>query len=571
MTIGREPAGVAHYHGPMSEDTPSQAPPAEDQHDAHRLEQQRREKRDAIADLGVDPYGSATSDLIYLNDARDKYAKKADDAWNAETARAKEAGEDPNRDADQRPRVKVAGRIVLKRDGGKLIWLQLRDHTTGPASLFEDPEIPTAVKRKLDPDLQIAISKKDVEAPGFEIAQQFDLGDTVIVEGPLMKTRKGETTIWASAVEIASKSITPPPEKWSGLTDIDQRYRRRYVDLHTNPRTMWTMRMRSRLMSLIRTHMEARGYLEVDTPVLQAQAGGAAAKPFVTHMNALHMDLFMRIAPELYLKRLLVGGMPRVYEVSRNFRNEGLSPRHNPEFTSMEAYEAFGDYNTMMELAEGLVRACAAYVCDEYHDAGDLVLPFGDLNIDYADNFMQITFRDLFKNALGFDVDDHDSAMKAAPKHKVRTHTEEGAERAPILIINDLFEEAAEPTIDPQRPTFVTDYPSALSPLTKPKADDPAYCERWDLFIGNMEIGPAYTELNDPDVQAAKFREQLAGQGADEETFRNFDDDFVHALKVGMPPAGGIGLGLDRICMLLLNAKSIRDVILFPMMRPEAD
>ncbi|GAB4516735.1 MAG: lysine--tRNA ligase [Phycisphaerales bacterium] len=554
----------------MPDDTPGATAEHEPQ-DTHRLEQQRREKRDAIAALGVDPYGGATAELIHLNDARAKHSQKADDAWNAELERAKAAGEDPSTNADQRPRVRVAGRIVLKRDGGKLIWLQLRDHTTGPAALFDDPDIPTVVKRKLEPDLQIAVSKKDVEEPGFDIAKQLDLGDTVVVEGPLMKTRKGEVTLWATELRIASKSVTPPPEKWSGLTDIDQRYRRRYVDLHTNPRTMWTMRMRSRLMALIRTHMEARGYLEVDTPILQPQAGGAAAKPFVTHMNALHMDLYMRIAPELYLKRLLVGGMPSVYEISRNFRNEGLSPRHNPEFTSMEAYQAFADYNTMMELAEGLVRACAAYVCDDHHDAGDLELPFGDLRIDYASDFARITYRELYKNALGFDVDDIDSAMNAAPKHNIKTHTDDATPRDPILIVNDLFEEVAEPTIDPERPTFVTDYPSALSPLTKPKANDPDYCERWDLFIGHMEIGPAYTELNDPDVQAQKFREQLAGQDADEATFRTFDDDFIHALKVGMPPAGGIGLGLDRLCMLLLDAKSIRDVILFPMMRPEAD
>lgn len=552
-------------------DEPTQQATAPDAEDTHHLEQQRREKRDALAQLGVDPYGQHTTDLVFLNDARARHSNEADEVWNTEVARAKEGGEDPNPERDHRPRVKVAGRIVLKRDGGKLVWLQLRDHTTGPAALFDDPEIPTAVKRMLEPDLQIAVSKKDVEAPGFDVTKLLDLGDTIVAEGPLMKTRKGEVTLWATRVEIACKSITPPPEKWSGLTDIDQRYRRRYVDLHTTPRTMWTLRKRSRLFALIRAHMEARGYLEVDTPILQPQPGGAAAKPFRTHMNALHMDLFMRIAPELYLKRLLVGGMPAVFEISRNFRNEGLSPRHNPEFTSMEAYEAFGDYTTMMELAEGLVRACAAYVADETYDAGDLILPFEDLNIDYGTSFERITFRDLFRNALGFDVDDVDAVMNAAPKHKVKTRTDSDEARAPILIVNDLFEEVAEPTIDPERPTFVTDYPSALSPLTKPKADDPDFCERWDLFIGNMEIGPAYTELNDPDVQAQKFREQLAGQDADEETFRTFDDDFVHALKVGMPPAGGIGLGLDRLCMLLLNARSIRDVILFPMMRPEAD
>ncbi len=549
-------------------DQPQQEGPSPEE--THKLEEQRRINRDAIAELGFDPYGQADTGLLALNDARAKHSESADTRYNDELARAKEASRDPDPAADTRPRVKVAGRVMLKRGQGKLIWLQLRDHTTAPAQLFDDPETPTLLKRKLEPDLQIAVSKSAVSEEAFQIVKkQLDLGDIVVCSGPLMKTNRGEVTLWADEFSVASKSIAPPPEKWSGLKDVDTRYRRRYIDLHSNPRTMWTMRMRSRLVSLIRAHMEARSFLEVDTPVLQAMAGGAAAKPFVTHMHALGADLYMRIAPELYLKRLLVGGMPRVFEVSRNFRNEGLSPRHNPEFTSMEAYEAFGDYNTMLELAEGLVRACAAYVADETHDAGDLVLPFGDLRIDYGSPFVRITFAELFERAVGCSMHDEKAVRNACAANKVPAAID-GVERDHIILVNELFEEVAEPTIDPERPTFVMDYPSALSPLTKPKPDQPELCERWDLFIGGMEIGPAYTELNDPDVQADKFRQQLAGAGADEETFRTFDADFVHALKVGMPPAGGIGLGVDRICMLLLDAKSIRDVILFPMLRPES-
>ena len=535
----------------------------------HHLEQQRRANRDAIAALGVDPYGGRTGDLVSLAEARRRHSDKTDEAYNAAVERSKETGEALGEKDDPRAVAKVAGRVVLKRDGGKLIWMQLRDHSSAAAAMADDTDVPLAARQQLEPDLQIAISKKDVEEPGFEIAKNIDLGDVVVVEGPLMKTRRGEVTLWATRLEIASKSLAPPPEKWSGLQDIDQRYRKRYVDLYANPETMWAMRMRSRIVSLIRTHMDARGYIEVDTPILQAQAGGAAATPFVTHMNALDMELFMRIAPELHLKRLLVGGMPRVYEISRNFRNEGLSPRHNPEFTSMEAYEAFADYNVMMELAEGLVRACAAYVSDESHDADGLTLPWNDLHIDYGSAFQRVTYRKLFENALQCSMDDEGAVRAAAKKHSIRTQTPDGTELAHILLVNELFEEVAEPTIDPERPTFVLDYPGALSPLTKPKAGEPETAERWDLFIGGMEIGPAYTELNDPDIQAAKFREQLAGLDAEESQFRRFDEDFINALKVGMPPAGGIGLGVDRLCMLMLNQRSIRDVILFPMMRPE--
>jgi lysyl-tRNA synthetase class 2 len=488
---------------------------------------------------------------------------------------------------DRRPVVRVAGRVVLKREGGKLIWLQLRDHTTAPASVFESASDPTHPESgrgpsgSLAPDLQVAVSQADVATPGFDVAKNLDLGDIVVVEGPVMRTRTGEITVWASAVVMGAKSLSSPPEKWAGLTDVESRYRKRYVDLWANPESLWVLQMRSRIVHCIRAHLDARGFVEVETPVLQQQAGGAAARPFKTHMNALSVDLYLRIAPELYLKRLLVGGMPRVYEISRNFRNEGVDRSHNPEFTSLEVYQAFGNSETMMELTESLVRACAWLAATgsergvrglrslKGESAGELTLPFGDLRIDYGSAFVRVSYSELFERALGFPITDHARAMSEAVKRGVKSKNEKGVALDPIWVVNELFEEFAEKTIDPQRPTFVTDYPAALSPLTRPRADDPTLAERWDMFIGGMEIGPAYTELNDPDVQAAKFQEQLAGIDADETTFRAFDADFVEALKVGMPPAGGMGMGIDRLCMLLLNQASIRDVIAFPMMRPE--
>lgn len=561
----------------------------------HRLEQQRRANRDAIAELGALPYGQRTDDLVSLADARRVYDPEADAEHQAQAKAAKEAAKESGAGSaatameivDRRPVVRVAGRVVLKREGGKLIWLQLRDHTTGPSSMFEsalDPTHPEAGRgpsAALVPDMQAAVSLADVAAPGFEIAKNLDLGDVVVIEGPVMRTRTGEITVWASALTMGAKSLSPPPEKWAGLTDVEIRYRRRYVDLWANPEALWVLQMRSKIVHCIRSFLDSRGFVEVETPVLQQQAGGAAARPFATHMNALDVDLYLRIAPELFLKRLLVGGMQRVYEISRNFRNEGVDRSHNPEFTSLEVYQAFGNSETMMELTEGLIRACAwmAETGSERgvrglrsvmgEEAGELMLPFGDMRIDYGSPFVRVSYADLFHRALGFAITDHDRALREAASRGVRTKNDKGEALDPVWVVNELFEEYAEKTIDPQRPTFVTDYPAALSPLTRPRTDDPTIAERWDIFIGGMEVGPAYTELNDPDVQAAKFREQLAGIGADETTFRNFDADFIEALKVGMPPAGGMGIGIDRICMLLLNQPSIRDVIAFPMMRPE--
>jgi lysyl-tRNA synthetase, class II len=544
---------------------------SDNQPSIHQLEAQRRDKRDQAAALGFQPYGQRTPGLISLADAHAAYDPAADEESKT---RGKEEGFQ-----DRRPVAAVAGRVVLHRDNGKLIWMNLRDSSG---------------------DLQIAVSQRECDEAGFKLAKITDLGDVIVARGPLVKTKTGETTVWATHIEPAAKCLVPPPEKHAGLADVELRYRQRYVDLWANPETMHVFKARSMMLARLRRFLDQRGYQEVETPMLQALPGGAAARPFQTHMNALDIDLYLRIAPELYLKRLLVGGMPRVYEVNRNFRNEGLDKQHNPEFTMLEVYQAYGDYHTMMELTESLIRELATAVAIGLRDASNpapqdelpenLLLPFGELQIDYARPFDKVTYAELFAAALGFDMTDHDRVRRSiVERHLTRRIKGVGnppggdsggalpesrqleylAALAPVLLVNTLFEEAAEPSIDPARPTFITEYPAAISPLTRPSRGNPDIADRADLFIGHMELAPMYTELNDPDIQEAKFREQLAGADEEEQAFRTFDDDFIRALKVGMPPAGGMGLGIDRLAMLLTNQRTIRDVMLFPMMRPE--
>jgi lysyl-tRNA synthetase class 2 len=515
----------------------------------HRLESQRRENRDAVAALGFNPYGSRTEGIITAAAARGWYNAAADADHQANS---KSPGF-----VDQRPVATIAGRVVLLRDNGKLIWVQLRDASG---------------------DLQVAVSQRDCSELGFKLAKLTDLSDLVIATGRVMKTKTGEVTLWASDLRPAAKSLVPPPEKHAGLTDVEIRYRQRYVDLWANPETMEVFRLRSRIVSEMRKHLDAQGYVEVETPMLQVLAGGAAARPFVTHMNALSISLYMRIAPELYLKRLMVGGMARVYEINRNFRNEGLDKQHNPEFTMLELYEAFGDCGTVCDMTEDLVRHLAGFVANAERGTrnaergGELKLPFGEVVVDYGAPFDRVTYASLFEKALGFPMSDTARAREEAKKRHL-VSAEAAGKADDVLIVNQLFEGVAEKTIDPGKPTFVTEYPAALSPLTRPKAGSPAVAERADLFIGGMEIAPHYTELNDPDVQESKFREQLKGldteKSAEENTFRTMDNDFLRALKVGMPPAGGMGLGIDRLVMLLTNQRTIRDVVLFPLMRPE--
>ena len=500
----------------------------------------------------MNPYGRRVDGLLDLHHAAHRYNEQADLAHKVHEEQVKAAAKPggipvPPGYVDRRPHVKVAGRVVLSRDNGKLVWMTLRDATG---------------------DLQVAISQRDVAPADFTLAKSTDLADVVVAAGPLVRTKTGEVTVWATHAEPGCKSLVPPPEKHSGLSDVELRYRQRYVDMWANPETVRVFTLRSRLVARMREQMQKQGYMEVETPMLQQLAGGAAARPFITHMNALDIKLYMRIAPELYLKRLLVGGMGKVFEVNRNFRNEGLDKQHNPEFTMMEAYCAFGDCRTVMELSEGIIRDLAQFAAEQ-RGLTEAVLPFGELQIDYRKPFARVAYGDLFKSALGIEMTDEAAVRAEAAKRHLKltpgTHV--------AVIVNELFEEFAEKMLDPAVPTFITDYPSAISPLVRQRADAPHLADRADLFIGGMEVGPHYTELNDPDVQAEKFREQLGGKdaekAAEEQTYRTFDADFVHALKVGMPPAGGVGLGVDRLIMLLADQRSVRDVLLFPLLKPE--
>jgi lysyl-tRNA synthetase class 2 len=423
-----------------------------------------------------------------------------------------------------------------------------------------------------------------VDAERFKLAKLIDLSDIVAAEGAVGTTKTDEVTVWAQpcgdqfdavvqGFALATKSVAPPPGKWHGLQDAEQRYRKRYVDLYANREVLGTFQQRSRLIKSVRDFLTdppdeiGEPYLEVETPMMQQVAGGAAARPFITHHNALEMDLYLRIAPELYLKRLLVGGLPRVFEINRNFRNEGLSPRHNPEFTMIELYEAFGDSHTMRRHTETLIAQLAQQAeaeerSDEALDSTPPVFHWNDHTIDFTPPFHVATYHELFEQYNGFPADDRDQLAAKANA----LHIDTDGKNHDVLL-----QEVWEATIEDQliQPTFVLDYPASLCPLTRTKADQPDVAERFELYIGGMEIANAYTELNDPDVQEANFRAQLEGLDADEATFRTLDEDFLEALRVGMPPAGGLGVGIDRLMMLLTGQRSIRDVVLFPLLKPQ--
>jgi lysyl-tRNA synthetase, class II len=433
------------------------------------------------------------------------------------------------------PAVRIAGRIMLRRDQGKVVFLQVRDWTD---------------------QIQIFIGKRQVGDDAWTLAEQFDLGDLVGVDGRLGLTKKGELTVFADKLSFLAKSLLPPPEKWHGLTDIEQRYRQRYVDLFSNPESLAVFLGRSRIIASFRKTMADKGFVEVETPTMQSIAGGAAARPFVTHHNALDIDLFLRIAPELYLKRLMVGGMERVFEIGRVYRNEGLSPRHNPEFTMMEAYQAYGDYHAMMDLTESLIDGAIAA------SGGGYDRPWGETTVNFKPPWPRRTYADLLAEHAGVDPADFDALKKAAEANGIAT-----AGKDPAVIANDLFEAVVEYKLT--GPIFVIDYPAAICPLTKRKASNPAVAERFELYVHGVELANAYTELNDPVLQEELLRQQLSGL-PEEDSMAKMDEDFVRALKHAMPPAGGMGIGIDRLCMILLNQSSIRDVILFPLMRPQA-
>ena len=485
----------------------------DESHDS--LEAVRLEKLQRIAELGFDPWG-----------------ERFDGHQAIAAVRALAV---PDEGTDQPgPAVRVAGRVMLRRGQGKVVFLELRDWTDR---------------------IQIYAGKKQVGDLSWGLVEQLDLGDLIGVDGRLGRTRTGELTVFAESLTFLAKSLLPPPEKWHGLTDLEQRYRQRYVDLFSNPDSLAVFVARSKLIASFRRTMALQGYIEVETPTMQSIAGGAAARPFVTHHNALDLDLFLRIALELHLKRLLVGGMERVYEIGRVYRNEGLSPRHNPEFTMMEAYQAYGDYHSMMDLTQSLICGAIEAI------GGGFSRPWGDTTIDFSPPWPRRSYAELLGEYAGIDPEDTAAVQSRAEASGVAT-----AGKDPDVVMNELFEATVEDRLT--GPIFVIDYPAAICPLTKRKRSNPRVAERFELFVGGLELANAYTELNDPLLQEKLFRTQLAGL-PEAESMAKMDDDFVRALKHAMPPAGGLGVGIDRLCMILLNQSSIRDVILFPLLRPQ--
>lgn len=433
--------------------------------------------------------------------------------------------------------VSIAGRVMSKRVMGKASFCNVQD---------------------LQGDIQVYVARDNVGEDSYADFKKYDVGDIVGVEGEVFKTKTGETSVHATKVTLLSKSLQILPEKYHGLVNTDIRYRQRYTDLIMNEDVRKTFVMRSKIISSIRRYLDAQGFLEVETPMLVSNAGGAAARPFETHYNALDEDVKLRISLELYLKRLIVGGMERVYEIGRVFRNEGLDARHNPEFTLMELYQAYTDYNGMMDLTENMFRHVAKEVC------GTTTVPYGDVEIDLGKPFERITMVEAVKKYTGVDFDqvpDTEAAKKLADEKSV--HYEERHTKGDI--INLFFEEFVEEHL--VQPTFVMDHPVEISPLTKRKPDKPEYVERFELFITAREMCNAYSELNDPIDQRERFKAQEAALAAGDEEANTTDEDFMNALEIGMPPTGGIGYGIDRLVMLLTNSPAIRDVLLFPTMK----
>ncbi len=482
--------------------------------DVNQLLKVRREKLAELQAAGKDPFQITKYDVTaHSQEIKDQF------------------------DAMEGTQVSVAGRIMQKRVMGKASFCNVQD---------------------LQGNIQSYVARDDIGEESYKEFKKFDIGDLVGIEGKVFKTKTGEISIHASSVTLLSKSLQILPEKYHGLTNTDLRYRQRYTDLIMNEEVRDTFIKRSKIISAIRRYLDGQGFMEVETPMLVSNAGGAAARPFETHYNALDEDVKLRISLELYLKRLIVGGLERVYEIGRVFRNEGLDTRHNPEFTLMELYQAYTDYYGMMDLTENMFRYVAQEVC------GTTLIPYGDVEIDLGKPFERLTMIDAIKKYAGIDFDqvaDTEEAKKLADEKGV--HYEARHVRGDI--INLFFEEFVEEHLI--QPTFVMDHPVEVSPLTKRKPDKPEHVERFELFIYGREMCNAYSELNDPIDQRARFAAQEEAFAAGDEEANHTDEDFLNALEIGMPPTGGIGYGIDRLVMLLTNSQAIRDVILFPTMK----
>ncbi len=478
------------------------------------LQQTRIAKLQVLRDAGLDPYPLRSTRTITNADA---VATFADEEGKRHT---------------------VVGRIVIKRDLGKIAFLRVRDGS-GELQLFVQ-------QRNLGPEMFDAVMTL------------FDLSDFVEASGALIRTRTGEVSIDVDAIRLLSKALSPPPDKWHGLENIEKRYRQRYIDLIANEEARTVAVLRSRIVAAVRAFMNARDFLEVETPTLQPQYGGAAARPFITHHNTLDQDFYLRIADELYLKRLIVGGLERVYEICKDFRNEGIDREHNPEFTMMECYQAFADYHAMMAIVEGVCVHIADTVI------GTRTITYREHTIDLSPPWPRIRLRDAVRDACGIDY-----PAIAETEGLRRRAREAGADVASDAVRPRIIDELLKTFVRPSliQPTFLIDYPVELSPLAKRSPDDPSVVERFQPFIAGMELGNAYTELNDPLDQLARFEEQGRQRAQGDAEAMPVDEDFVNALMQGMPPTGGLGVGIDRLVMLFTNQPSIRDVILFPALR----
>ena len=481
----------------------------------------RRAKLDAMRSAGEHPYLSRWDVTARAAELAERYGSLEEGAETADV-------------------VSVAGRLVAKRDQGKAVFLVIRDATG---------------------DLQLFCRLNLLGEQQFDAVKDLDLGDWIGAEGTVLRTRRGELSVSPASVTLLSKSLRPLPEKFHGLADTETRYRRRYVDLIVNPDVRAVFETRFKIVASIRRYMDSQGYLEVETPMLQPIPGGATARPFVTHHNALDMDLYLRIAPELYLKRLLVGGFERVYEINRSFRNEGISVRHNPEFTMLEAYMAYGDMSAMMDLTEGIVTTAARDVL------GALDFEYQGTSVSLESPWRRATMAELVSAAAGKDLSAHtgrDALAAECAKYEVPIEDSWG----PGKLLTELFEKLVEHTLI--EPTFVTMYPAEVSPLARRNDEDPALTDRFELIITGREFANAFSELIDPVDQRERFEAQAAAKAAGDDEAMWVDEDYLRAQEYGMPPAGGMGLGIDRLVMLLTDSASIRDVLLFPHMRPEA-
>ena len=474
----------------------------------------RRRKLEELKEKGINPFGGKFNTTHKAQEILDRF----DELENSQ--------------------VVIAGRIMAKRDMGKATFVHIQD---------------------VSGRIQVYARVNEIGAEQYELFTHFDIGDIIGVSGKVFKTQRGEISVWAGEITLLSKSLRPLPEKWHGLKDVELRYRQRYVDLIVNPEVKQVFITRSRMIRAIRNYLDKQGYLEVETPMMHQIPGGAAARPFITHHNTLDMDLYLRVAPELYLKRLLVGGLEQVYELNRNFRNEGISTKHNPEFTMLEVYKAYADYADMMELTEDLISTVAVDVL------GTNKVEYEGQIIDLTPPWQRIPMLEAIKQYTGVDFTEvkDDAAARGAAKG-LGLNVEEGATRGSL--INEVFEEFVEPKLI--QPTFITDYPVEISPLAKRKSEDPAYTYRFEAFIYARETANAFSELNDPIDQEQRFRNQVEQRAAGDDEAHMMDEDYINALEYGMPPAGGLGIGIDRLVMLFTGSPSIRDVLLFPQMKP---